>query len=331
MPGKSWSAPYLAPAGDLQRAIQPAGHARLPSVSSSSARTTVRFTKDTLKPFADSGLAPSAATDAASSKDACVAGAPRKAASTAEQPPRHGRHATDRHPGVDDARVPDVQRDRGGAQRELVGLPVPHLDVGGARRPVQPRDKDLADQLTRAQVVLHVGRVTGQAVEVGQRDGAASVGADQPDLRVERDQRDGHVAGVGGHARRRSCPARRASGWRPEIAGQPLPGCRLLHGVATSRKYVQRVRCNRLPPMLAMFRSCWEALSSKAREIIGYTPGCVATSLIRSSAPIRSPSLVIDPAQRQSVDVQDVLRRQDVELHQVDEGGSAGQERTGPR
>src|SRR5882757_11353887 len=44
-----------------------------------------------------------------------------------------------------------------------------------------------------------------------------------------------------------------------------------------------------------MFRSCWEALSSKAREITGYTPGCSAMSLIRSSAPIRSPSLVSMP------------------------------------
>src|SRR3569833_3393723 len=47
--------------------------------------------------------------------------------------------------------------------------------------------------------------------------------------------------------------------------------------------------------MLAMLRSCWEALSSRAREMTGYTPGCRATSLIRSSAPIRRPSLVSMP------------------------------------
>src|SRR6201991_273713 len=87
----------------------------------------------------------------------------------------------------------------------------------------------------------------------------------------------------------------------PEIAGQPLPGCRLLHGMATSRKYVHRVRCIRFPPMLAMFRSCWEALSSKAREITGYTPGCRATSLIRSNAPMRSPSLVSMPRNGRSL------------------------------
>src|SRR2546421_724852 len=47
--------------------------------------------------------------------------------------------------------------------------------------------------------------------------------------------------------------------------------------------------------MLAMLRSCWEALASRAREMAGYTPGCAAMSLIRSSAPIRRPSVVSIP------------------------------------
>jgi hypothetical protein len=55
----------------------------------------------------------------------------------------------------------------------------------------------------------------------------------------------------------------------PVIAGQPLPGSRRLHGIATSRKYPHRVRCIRFPPMLAMLRSCCDALASSAREITG--------------------------------------------------------------
>src|SRR5690606_33607673 len=47
--------------------------------------------------------------------------------------------------------------------------------------------------------------------------------------------------------------------------------------------------------MVAMLRSCWDALCSRAREITGYTPGWRATSLIRSSAPMRSPSLASMP------------------------------------
>src|SRR5438552_19152826 len=33
----------------------------------------------------------------------------------------------------------------------------------------------------------------------------------------------------------------------PVMAGQPVPGSRLLHGIAVSRKYMQRVRWSRLP------------------------------------------------------------------------------------
>ena len=45
----------------------------------------------------------------------------------------------------------------------------------------------------------------------------------------------------------------------PVIAGQPVPGSRLLHGIAVSRKYTHRVRWRRLPAVVAMLRSCAEA------------------------------------------------------------------------
>src|SRR5215470_3055775 len=45
----------------------------------------------------------------------------------------------------------------------------------------------------------------------------------------------------------------------PVIAGHPVPGSRLLHGMAVSRKYTQRVRCTRLPAVVAMLRSWAEA------------------------------------------------------------------------
>src|SRR5205809_3863767 len=45
----------------------------------------------------------------------------------------------------------------------------------------------------------------------------------------------------------------------PVIAGQPVPGSRLLHGIAVSRKYTHRVRCRRLPAVVAMLRSWAEA------------------------------------------------------------------------
>ena len=45
----------------------------------------------------------------------------------------------------------------------------------------------------------------------------------------------------------------------PVIAAQPEPGSRLLHGISVSRKYMQRVRCSRLPAVVAMLRSCADA------------------------------------------------------------------------
>src|SRR4029453_298408 len=45
----------------------------------------------------------------------------------------------------------------------------------------------------------------------------------------------------------------------PVIAGQPVPGARLLHGIAVSRKYMQRVLWSRLPAVVAMLRSCADA------------------------------------------------------------------------
>ena len=53
-------------------------------------------------------------------------------------------------------------------------------------------------------------------------------------------------------------------------------------GETPSRRYAQRVRWRRLPPIEAMFRSCSEALSSNARETAGYrwtTLGVRATEI----------------------------------------------------
>src|SRR5437588_2818677 len=79
----------------------------------------------------------------------------------------------------------------------------------------------------------------------------------------------------------------------PSRAEQPLPGSRLLHGVqVSSRKYGQRVRCIRLPPMDAALRNCGDALASNACAMAGKrrcTIGWTATSDMRASAPMRIP------------------------------------------
>jgi len=78
----------------------------------------------------------------------------------------------------------------------------------------------------------------------------------------------------------------------PAIAEQPEPGSRLLHGVAVSRKYGQRVRCRMLPPIVAMLRSWPDAASRSDWLTNGYrsrTWAFQATSLMRASPPNRSP------------------------------------------
>src|SRR5258706_16380305 len=50
----------------------------------------------------------------------------------------------------------------------------------------------------------------------------------------------------------------------PVMAGQPVPGARLLHVIAVSRKYMHRVRWSKLPAVVAMLRSCAEAPARRA-------------------------------------------------------------------
>jgi len=59
--------------------------------------------------------------------------------------------------------------------------------------------------------------------------------------------------------------------WRfsPESAPHPLPGFLLLQASCSLRKYGQRVRCNRLPPTVAILRICPLALARIASAIKG--------------------------------------------------------------
>ena len=65
------------------------------------------------------------------------------------------------------------------------------------------------------------------------------------------------------------CPSTARLRWSPSTAGQPVPGSRLLHGLVTSWKYAQRVRCSRLPAVVARLRSWPEAPDSSASASAG--------------------------------------------------------------
>src|ERR1700686_4888361 len=55
----------------------------------------------------------------------------------------------------------------------------------------------------------------------------------------------------------------------PVMAGQPVPGSRLLQGIAVSRKYMHRVRWSRLPAVVAILRSCGDAPERRACDRTG--------------------------------------------------------------
>jgi hypothetical protein len=119
----------------------------------------------------------------------------------------------------------------------------------------------------------------------------------------------------------------------PSSAAQPDPGSRLLHGDTPSRRYAQRVRWRRLPPIEAMFRSCSDALCSNAREMAGYrwtTLGVRHVAHPRQRADVQAAvGPILDSGQRQVVDVDEMVGVRDAGADQIHLGGPAGKERAG--
>ena len=115
------------------------------------------------------------------------------------------------------------------------------------------------------------------------------------------------------------------------MAGQPVPGSRLLQGIAVSRKYTHRVRWSRLPAVVAMLRSlCRRAGQNRLRQhgiislhrrVVGELG--IANRRTNLQAAIRRR---FDLIERQAVDVEHLRRRFDVQLHQVDQRRPAGEE-----
>ena len=71
-----------------------------------------------------------------------------------------------------------------------------------------------------------------------------------------------------------------SSAWprlKPSSASQPLPGARLLQRQRVSRKYAQRVRWSRLPPIVAALRIWPEAPLSSACASAGKRAATVAS------------------------------------------------------
>ncbi len=116
------------------------------------------------------------------------------------------------------------------------------------------------------------------------------------------------------------------------IAAQPLPGSRLLHGIAVSRKYMQRVRCSRLPAVVAMLRSCTDAplrIASRQNVVVLADERMMGQIGIAHHCTNRQAAIWQMPRSCRAADGlcrSSCLRRLDVELHQIDQRRPAGDE-----
>ena len=107
--------------------------------------------------------------------------------------------------------------------------------------------------------MLNVRGLPRKPVELVNRDRALGITSDQ-DFGIERNEGNGEISRINGDAGIAGAKHRMVAVDTLQC-GTPEPGVRLLQFeyASGSRKYVQRVRCIRLPPIDAMLRSCAEA------------------------------------------------------------------------
>ena len=215
-------------------------------------------------------------------------------------------------------------------QREGIGRPVANLviDVRAANR---FRQRHRCDQFARRQYSLAIGRVARQAVEVG--DGNASrrtIGTHCFYGRVERHHGHRHVAWMGGDARIADAEHRMRTA-EPFDSGAAAAG---LAFVARLIGIVE-IRAARTLQQVAGRGRLIAQLSGRAGEqrtrqqpivpahtLVGRKIGVAHQRADAQAAVGRGFDLV----ERKSVDVDQVRRGLDLELHQIEEIGAAGYE-----
>ena len=179
-----------------------------------------------------------------------------------------------------------------------------------------------------AQTVLHLRGVAGQPVEVGEFDHPFAAPVTQPHRRVQRHQGHGQVARVGGG----TGVTRAEDGVAAVLAGLGRAAAAGLAFVARGVDVPEVSAAGALQQVAADAGHVADlrrrALHQRLHEhrIVGGHPlvgGDVAHPLQRADA--QAVPAGVDAAQRERVDVDDVGGCHHVELHQVDQGGAAGQ------
>ena len=143
-----------------------------------SARTSVRLPSSILKALCSRGCACAKAASAAAVSGCVVERLALERGFGLAGAPRHGGDAAERDARVAHRAAVEVERDRGGGQREFVGLAVADLEIERAARPTAPpASRKRGDQLARRQRGLDVRRVARLAMQLGERNVARAVAA----------------------------------------------------------------------------------------------------------------------------------------------------------
>ena len=260
-------------------------------------------------------------------------GLPRNSASASCA--RHGLVASPPRPirtSRTDSAAVQVQRHRGGGQREGVGLAVAYLHVERPAGPRAGRHVEAGDQLARTQIGLDVRRVAWQAVQVLERQAALAVRAVELHGGAKGHQRDGEVAGVvrdavladaqHGEVAVRAGERGTTRAGDALVAGRPArvtvvvaPGT--LQNVAGQACHVTQLRaCSQLQ-RLRQYRVV--ALHARMVGQLGHP---------HQRAQLQPVRAVVDGAKRAAevADVDQPRRRHGAKLHQVEHRGAAGEE-----
>jgi len=174
-------------------------------------------------------------------------------------------------------------------------------------------------------------RIAGKAVEIGYRNRPrCPIGLHRFDGRIEHAHGDGHVAGVGGDAGL-------AGADYAQLAAETTDGSAATAGLALVARHVGVVKIGASGPLKQVACRCRlvAQLSRSARQQRAAQHAIVAAhrlvgrqvSIADQRADAQSALWRrFDPVEAQMIDVDQVGRRFDLELHQVEQIGAAGNE-----
>src|SRR5437868_11643263 len=244
-----------------------------------------------------------------------------------KRPPWFGGDAAERDARTSNGRSFHLKRHRGRGERELVGSAIAQLYICRVCSKRPAGQGDVRDQLARTNDRLPMRCVTREQMKFSNRNGAFAVRSPNVNARVEGDERDRHVRWMRRDAfvahtedgvdavvavHRRAARARLALVARIHRVAEVV-AARALHQVAAGGRHVSQLRGGAGEDRLRK-----HPISRLNPRILRQI--AVPNERADSDRPV---GLILDLIQRQRVDVYECRRDLYVQLHQINERGSA--------